>query len=159
MLTRSWRISSLVVITRELAWKPRCAMTRLVNSWARSTFDISSAPLVIKPRPPEPAAPTWARPEFTVLRNIESPTFSRPLTLLKLARATWPSVCLRPLEKTPTIWPVLETVYELSTPDAEPSELLTWAVVSPLYWVTSWMSNEYGPAVTFPESRPVLGSG
>src|SRR5438477_389385 len=37
MLTRSWRISSDVVITRELAWKPRSAMTRLVNSCDRST--------------------------------------------------------------------------------------------------------------------------
>src|SRR3954452_8492396 len=42
MLMRSWRISSDAVIMRELAWNPRWAMIRLVNSWARSTFDISS---------------------------------------------------------------------------------------------------------------------
>src|SRR3712207_3771493 len=77
-LTSSWRISSEVVMIRLLAWKPRWAITRLVNSCARSTFDISSAPLVMRPRPAEPAEPTWARPEFTVLRNIESPIFSRP---------------------------------------------------------------------------------
>ena len=37
-LTRSCRISSEVVMTRELAWKPRWATIRLVNSWARSTL-------------------------------------------------------------------------------------------------------------------------
>ena len=42
-------------MTFELAWKPRWAMTRLVNSCARSTFDISSAPLVIRPSPWVPA--------------------------------------------------------------------------------------------------------
>lgn len=45
--TNSCSISSLLVITRELAWKPRCVTIMFVNSWARSTFDISSAPLVI----------------------------------------------------------------------------------------------------------------
>lgn len=45
--TSSCNISSLVVITLLLAWKPRCVTIMLVNSCARSTFDISSAPLVI----------------------------------------------------------------------------------------------------------------
>ena len=49
-----------MVITLELAWKPRWAMTRLVNSWARSTFDISSAPLTTEPMPALPGVPTWA---------------------------------------------------------------------------------------------------
>lgn len=44
--TNSCSISSLLVITRELAWKPRCVTIMFVNSWARSTLDISSAPLV-----------------------------------------------------------------------------------------------------------------
>ena len=45
--TNSCSISSLLVITRELAWKPRCVTIMFVNSCARSTLDISSAPLVI----------------------------------------------------------------------------------------------------------------
>src|SRR5262249_15121160 len=61
--TRSWRISSEVVITREFAWKPRWATIKLVNSAARSTFDISSVPPDIVPRPPWPATPIWAFPE------------------------------------------------------------------------------------------------
>ena len=35
---------SVVEITRLFAWKPRWAMIMFVNSCARSTFDISSAP-------------------------------------------------------------------------------------------------------------------
>ena len=57
MLTRSERISSLAVMMRALAWKPRCAVMRFVNSAARSTLLISTAPPDIVPRPPLPAAP------------------------------------------------------------------------------------------------------
>ena len=39
---RSIRISSPDVITRAFAWNPRCATIILVNSSARSTFDISN---------------------------------------------------------------------------------------------------------------------
>jgi hypothetical protein len=55
-------------MTFEFAWKPRWATIRLVNSWARSTFDISSVPPARRPRPPLPAPPTLARPELTVAR-------------------------------------------------------------------------------------------
>ena len=58
MLTRSSSTWSLVVITRELAWNPRWARIRLVNSAARSTFDISSAPPIRVPRRPSPATPS-----------------------------------------------------------------------------------------------------
>ena len=47
MLTRSCNIWSLVVIIFPFAWKPRWVMIMSVNCWARSTFDISSAPLAI----------------------------------------------------------------------------------------------------------------
>ena len=47
MLTRSLSISSAVEMTRELAWKPRCALIMSVNSVARSTFDISSVPPMV----------------------------------------------------------------------------------------------------------------
>jgi len=46
--TTSCSISSLFVMTRLFAWKPRWATIMFVNSCARSTFDISSAPLVMK---------------------------------------------------------------------------------------------------------------
>ena len=49
-------------MTREVAWKPRWAMIRLVNSWARSTFDISSWPAITAPRPFRPGAPHEATP-------------------------------------------------------------------------------------------------
>ena len=39
---------------RELAWKPRWARIRLVNSAARSTFDISTRAGTISPRLPSP---------------------------------------------------------------------------------------------------------
>ncbi len=45
--TSSVSISSAVVITRALAWKPRCAIIMLVNSSDRSTFELSSAPGVM----------------------------------------------------------------------------------------------------------------
>ncbi len=46
-LTSSCSISSLVVITRAFDWKPLCVVIMFVNSCARSTFDISSAPEVM----------------------------------------------------------------------------------------------------------------
>ena len=50
-------------MTRELAWKPRCAVIMFVNSWARSTFDISTVPAVVKPSR-RAGVPTVAVPEF-----------------------------------------------------------------------------------------------
>src|SRR4051812_12047440 len=92
-------------MTREFAWKPRWATIRLVNSWARSTFDISSVEPWSVPRPPLPAVPIWARPELTVGRNSEPPTFSRPTGFEKPARAIWPMGRLRPVEDTPGATP------------------------------------------------------
>ena len=50
-----------VVITRRAAWNPRWARIRLVNSAARSTFDISTAPAWSSPRRPSPATPSSGR--------------------------------------------------------------------------------------------------
>ena len=47
--TRSDSIWSAVEMTRELAWKPRCAVIMFVNSDARSTFDISMEPAAVTP--------------------------------------------------------------------------------------------------------------
>jgi len=57
-LTTSCSNSSEVVMTREFAWNPRWVRIRFVNSWARSTFDISSVPGATWPRPPVLAEPT-----------------------------------------------------------------------------------------------------
>src|SRR5207302_4628608 len=100
-LTRSWSISSLAVMIREFAWKPRWAMIRLVNSWARSTFDISSVPAAIDPRPAVPGVPTSACPEAPDARKRLWPALTRPAGLLKAPRAMRASGWLRPLEKTP----------------------------------------------------------
>lgn len=45
--TSSANISSAVVMTRALAWKPRCAVIILVNSCDRSTLELSNAPGVM----------------------------------------------------------------------------------------------------------------
>ena len=62
-------------MTRELAWKPRCVMTMLLNSSATSTLDISSVPGLIVPRPPTPVVPTCGSPELVERAN------SRVLTI------------------------------------------------------------------------------
>src|SRR5690606_15725398 len=41
MLTRSWSMVSLAVMTREDDWNPRWAMIMFVNCSARSTFEFS----------------------------------------------------------------------------------------------------------------------
>ena len=52
-------------MTRPFAWKPRWAMIMLVNSFARSTFDISRAPLVTSDCAPESANPSTGLPGMT----------------------------------------------------------------------------------------------
>src|SRR3954451_18727316 len=96
-LTRSWRISSELVITRLLAWKPRWATISPVHSSARSTLDISSAPALSTPRPPVPAWPTIALPELSPPLKELLPAFSSPPGLLNEAIASWPIAWRRPL--------------------------------------------------------------
>ena len=68
-------MSSAVVMTRELAWNPRSAVIMLVNVWARSTLDISTAPGLSVPAPPEPGMLSLFGPEFAdgVQRPSERP--------------------------------------------------------------------------------------
>ena len=94
MLTSSSSTWSEVVMTRELAWKPRWARIRLVNSAARSTLDISSVPPIRSPRLPWPATPSSGVPELAVARKAVSPTCSRPAGLVKSATATIADVAL-----------------------------------------------------------------
>jgi hypothetical protein len=66
MFTSSSSMLSEVVMIRELAWKPRCAVIMFVNSWAISTEDDSSAPEKIYPETVDPATPSTAEPELAV---------------------------------------------------------------------------------------------
>ena len=84
-------------MTRLLAWKPRSAVIMPVNWVARSTLDISSAPVVTVPRPPVPAVPMLAAPEAEVAEKLFWPARRRPAELRKLARAIWPRTWVWPL--------------------------------------------------------------
>ena len=96
MLTRSSSTWSEVVITRELAWKPRWARIRLVNSGGqvdvrhlqRAAHQVAAAALRRRRR-------AGRRRSWRLARNAVSPTFSRPIGLVKSARATWRDVALR----------------------------------------------------------------
>ena len=56
MFMSSASISSVVVMMRELAWKPRWVMIILTNSVAKSTFDCSNEFGLILPKEPFPGA-------------------------------------------------------------------------------------------------------
>ena len=77
-------------MTRLLAWKPRSAVIIPVNCVARSTFDISSAPVVTVPRPPVPAAPILGAPDADVAEKLFWPARRRPAEFRKFASAIWP---------------------------------------------------------------------
>src|SRR3954463_710813 len=83
-VTRSCSIWSAVEITRELAWKPRCALIMFVNSWARSTFDISTAPEVTSEKLP-PGVPTFSGPELFDADQRLLETRWRPASFAKVA--------------------------------------------------------------------------
>lgn len=105
-------------MTREFAWNPRCATISEVNSEDRSTFDISSAPPASEPRPPVPAVPIAASPEFTDVRNSEPPAFSRPAGLVNPPSAMRPMTCLRPLLNEPVMVPSAPSANDCSVPAA-----------------------------------------
>src|SRR3954452_12223481 len=71
-------MESAVEITRELAWKPRCAVIMFVNVWARSTLDISTAPACVEPVPPTPGVFTVRGPELAEADQVLPPLRSRP---------------------------------------------------------------------------------
>ncbi len=55
------------------------------------TFEASSIPWRIEPRPSAPAAPIWAGPDAAVSATKLSPSDCKPAGLVKLARVSWPS--------------------------------------------------------------------
>src|ERR1700755_1362467 len=85
MFTRSCSMSSAVVMTREFAWKPRSAVIMLVNVWARSTLDISTAPGLRVPAPPTPGMLSVLVPELAEGVHMLSPARSRPDALENVA--------------------------------------------------------------------------
>ena len=70
-------------MTRELAWKPRCAVIMFVNVCDRSTLDISIAPAVVLPRPPWPGVLTVLSPELAEVFHWLAPMRSRPALFAK----------------------------------------------------------------------------
>ena len=66
------------MIILELAWKPLCVVIILVNSAARSTFDISSAPTAKLPERLTSSPTPSNVHELSVAENNESPSASRP---------------------------------------------------------------------------------
>ena len=78
-------------MARLFAWKPRWAMIMFVNSRARSTLLISSAPGTTLPWPAAPpGAPLTAAPELFEARHRLSPARSRPGALANFARLRVP---------------------------------------------------------------------
>ena len=65
MLIRSFRSVSLEVMTRALAWKLRWVEIRSMNSCAMATFESSTAPATMLPRPPDCGVPIAGEPEST----------------------------------------------------------------------------------------------
>src|SRR5262249_31057882 len=84
-------MSSAVVMTRLFAWYPRWAVIRFVNSWARSTFDISTAPVVSEPKPwaESPGVDTSAGPELFETENRLPPSRFRPWSFANFASVTY----------------------------------------------------------------------
>src|SRR5579864_3435350 len=121
-----------------LASKPRWATTRSLNAWARSTLEPSRTPLEIVPRPPVFGAPICACPELDVDWYSDPPALMRPLGLVKLASAIWPSTSLEPLENTPDTTPPLLTVIDWRVPVALPSWLTALIDATPPKLTSAW---------------------
>ena len=95
-----WLLASVsdVVITRDFAWNPRCVVIICVNSVERSTFDISNSPDVILLPSAVISSPIPSNsPEFKVVLQQFSPTFSRPAALANCATAICPNRLRLPL--------------------------------------------------------------
>ncbi len=97
MFISSARIWSVVVMTRELAWKPRCASIRLTNSRAMSTLLFSSWPARTEPAPAALAVVAIASSELGDSTNIVSPLRTRPPSLLNMLIRSVSSVRFWPL--------------------------------------------------------------
>ena len=123
-------------MTFEFAWKPRWATIRLVNSWARSTLDISR-------RRSAACRGRRRRPRRSGRAGVDGGAVHRVADLLQAGRVVevgqgeLASGCLRPLEKTPTSVPSRRDGERLQRPMAEPSWLDAGdSVVSPPYSVS-----------------------
>src|SRR3954447_5633302 len=153
--TRSWSSSSDEVMIFEFAWKPRWAMIRLVNSWPRSTLDISSEPAAKVPAVPVPAACMSTLPEAPVDRKCESPAFWSPAGFGKVARASLASSLLLPLEKVPVTVPSSPIEKERSEAAAAPSCSVAMAVEAPPYCVmpplrAAWVRSIFSEPAALP---------
>ena len=86
-------------ITRELAWKPRCAVIICVNVWARSTLDISTTPEVVKPNC-GPGWPVVGAHEFADCSQRLEPERSRPAEFGNVASERKPADTRVPVPST-----------------------------------------------------------
>src|SRR3954447_11647827 len=144
----------------EFAWKPRCAMIRLVNSCPRSTFDISNEPAARVPALPVPGACMRTLPEAPVARKCESPAFCRPAGFGKVASASLPRTLLEPLEKVPLIVPSSPMANERRAAEGLPSCSLAIAVDVPPNWVRPPLEPADARSIfRLPDPLPPQGTG
>ena len=97
MFMSSARISSVVVMMRELAWKPRCASIRFTNSREMSTLLFSSLPARTEPAPAALAVVVIGSSEFGEPTNRVSPTRCRPASLVNIVSRSCAIVLFWPL--------------------------------------------------------------
>ncbi len=94
-LVSSSSILSDTVMILEFAWKPRCVVIISVNSVARSTFDISSCPVLIEP--PVEIAGVQGGPVAVVSERLKTGSICK--------------LCYRYLSKKNSVSIVIRTVY------------------------------------------------
>ena len=164
--TRSCRIWSDVVITLLFAWKPRWAMIRPVNSWERSTFDISSAPAESVPRPAGAGrADLRVAGVVADARRSCCPTSSRPPGLAKVASASCPIGLAQAVGVDAGDRAVVAERERLAAcPCAEPppvTGVLAIAVLLPPNWVTfdrsATVAGQPGHVAVEANCRPAVG--
>src|SRR5262245_18655962 len=85
-----------------------------------STLELSRALAMSVPRPPVPATPMLAGPAPWLSLNRFDPDFTNPFGLLKFARASCPTLTVRPAPKLAVIVPSAEIATLLSWPGADP---------------------------------------
>src|SRR5450631_377133 len=85
-----------VVMTCAFDWKARCAVIMLTSWVVRSTFELSSAPDWMLPKPAEFAVPCTGTPDWNVADQFVLPSSDSPCGFGKLAIAIWPSCVERP---------------------------------------------------------------
>src|SRR5262249_549693 len=81
-----------------------------------STFDSSSEPDWMLPKPELPATPVTGAPEALVDDQVAAPICCRPCGLAKLVSAIWPRLLERPLVKRACTTPVESMLMPVSLP-------------------------------------------